>query len=48
VLLIEDHRIALDQRIALPRPRSRGQAAFAQCEERLLDRVLQPPSTPVP
>ena len=43
VLLIEDHRIALDQRIALPRPRSRGQAAFAQHEERLLDRVLQQP-----
>jgi len=44
VLLIEDHRIALDQRVSLPRPRSRGQAAFAQHEERLLDRVLQQPS----
>ncbi|HZT55063.1 MAG TPA: ATP-binding cassette domain-containing protein [Burkholderiaceae bacterium] len=45
VLLIEDHRIALDQRVALPRPRSRGQAAFAQHEERLLERVLQQPAT---
>jgi hypothetical protein len=25
----------------LPRPRSRGQAAFAQMEERILDRVLR-------
>jgi sulfonate transport system ATP-binding protein len=41
VLLIEDSHIALDQRVALPRPRSRGQAAFAQLEERILDRVLQ-------
>jgi sulfonate transport system ATP-binding protein len=41
VLLIEDHRIALDQRISLPRPRSRGQSSFARQEERLLDRVLQ-------
>jgi sulfonate transport system ATP-binding protein len=44
VLLIEDHRIALDQRVALARPRSRGQAAFAQHEERLLERVLRQPS----
>ena len=44
VLLIEDHRLALDQRVLLPRPRSRGQAAFAQHEERLLERVLQQPS----
>jgi sulfonate transport system ATP-binding protein len=49
VLLIEDHRIALDQRVAIPRPRSRGQAAFAQHEEHILDRVLQQPSTePLP
>jgi sulfonate transport system ATP-binding protein len=48
VLLIEDHRIALDQPVALPRPRSRGQAAFAQHEERLLDRVLQQPSIDSP
>lgn len=48
VLLIEDHGIALDQRIALPRPRSRGQAAVAQFEARLLDRVLQEPAADVP
>ena len=44
VLLIEDHCIALDQRVSLPRPRSRGQTGFARQEERLLDRVLQRPS----
>ncbi len=43
VVLIEDHRIALDERIALPRPRPRG-AAFAQHEEHILDRVLQQPA----
>ena len=41
VLLIENGRIALDQRVALPRPRSRGQAAFARHEECILERVLQ-------
>jgi sulfonate transport system ATP-binding protein len=53
VLLIEDRRIALDQRLALARPRSRGQAAFARHEERILERVLQQerqsdPAFPVP
>jgi sulfonate transport system ATP-binding protein len=43
VLLIEEHRIALDQRIALARPRSRGWAAFAAYEEQILDRVLNQP-----
>jgi sulfonate transport system ATP-binding protein len=42
VVLIEDHQIALDERIELPRPRARGNA-FAQYEERILDRVLQKP-----
>jgi sulfonate transport system ATP-binding protein len=42
VVLIEDHRIALDERVLLPRPRARGQA-FATYEERILDRVLQQP-----
>ena len=42
VVLIEDHRIALDERVALKRPRSRG-PAFAAYEERILDRVLQQP-----
>ena len=42
VVLIENHRIALDERVALPRPRARGQV-FAAYEERILDRVLQQP-----
>jgi len=42
VVQIEDHRIALDERVLLPRPRHRGQA-FAAYEERILDRVLQQP-----
>jgi len=41
VVLIEDGRITLDQRIDLPRPRSRGNAAFAQLEEQILARVLK-------
>src|SRR2546421_349708 len=43
VVLIEDHRIALDERVALGRPRSRGQAAFAALEDRVLQRVLGAP-----
>jgi len=43
VVLIEDGVIALDERIDLPRPRSRGDAAFAALEKRILDRVLQRP-----
>jgi len=39
VLLIEDGRLAFEQRIDLPRPRVR-QAGFAALEQRLLDRVL--------
>jgi len=41
VILIEDGAIALDERIDLARPRSRGDAAFAAIEKRILDRVLQ-------
>jgi sulfonate transport system ATP-binding protein len=48
VLLIEDHRVALDQPIALPRPRSRGDPGFAAVDERVLRRVLQPPGAAVP
>jgi sulfonate transport system ATP-binding protein len=44
VVLIEDGVIALDLRIDLPRPRHRGDPAFAALEERLLDRVLQRPA----
>jgi sulfonate transport system ATP-binding protein len=40
VLLIEDCRIALDERVPLQRPRSRGNAQFAAIEERILQRVL--------
>ena len=43
VLLIEDGHVALDQRIELERPRSRGQARFAQLEEAILARVLRHP-----
>lgn len=41
VILIEDGVIALDERIPLARPRSRGDAGFAAIEKRILDRVLQ-------
>jgi sulfonate transport system ATP-binding protein len=41
VILIEDGRIALDENIALARPRSQGDPAFAAIEKRILDRVLQ-------
>ncbi|MCW2783422.1 MAG: transporter related [Marmoricola sp.] len=43
VILIEDGRIALDENIALARPRSQGDPAFAAIEKRILDRVLQRP-----
>ena len=41
VLLIDDGRIAFDERVRLPRPRSRGDAALAAIEERVLQRVLR-------
>lgn len=47
VVLIEDGRIALDQRVPLERPRQRGSAAFAQLEDAVLRRVMQQPSPPV-
>lgn len=43
VLLIEDHVVALNEPVPLPRPRQRGHAAFARLEERVLKRVLQQP-----
>jgi sulfonate transport system ATP-binding protein len=43
VVLIEEQRIAFDERVALARPRSRGAAAFAAFEERVLRRVLRQP-----
>ena len=48
VILIEEGAIALDERIDLPRPRSRGDARFAALEKRILDRVLQHPYEPQP
>jgi len=46
VLLIEDGAVALDERVWLPRPRSRRDAAFARLEERVLTRVLCTPTAP--
>jgi sulfonate transport system ATP-binding protein len=44
VVLIEHQRIGLDEEVVLPRPRSRGNPAFAAIEERVLQRVLGEPS----
>jgi sulfonate transport system ATP-binding protein len=41
VLLVEDGRITLDLAVDLPRPRQRGDAAFAALEKRLLGQLLQ-------
>jgi sulfonate transport system ATP-binding protein len=41
VLLIEDGRVTLDERVALARPRAHGSAAFAEIEGRVLGRVLK-------
>ena len=46
VVLIEDHRIALDERVPLARPRARG-AAFDAIEDRVLQRVLARPGEEV-
>ncbi|WP_028216756.1 ATP-binding cassette domain-containing protein [Paraburkholderia oxyphila] len=40
ILLVEQGRIALDQRVPLERPRARADARFAALEERVLQRVL--------
>jgi sulfonate transport system ATP-binding protein len=45
VLLIEDQRLAFDEPVPLSRPRSRGDAAFAAFEDRVLQRVLQQPAS---
>lgn len=44
VVLIEHGRIALDVQVDLPRPRVRSSAAFASLEQRLQQRMLQPPA----
>ncbi|SMG25724.1 ATP-binding cassette domain-containing protein [Paraburkholderia susongensis] len=41
ILLIEEGRIALDQPVALERPRARASAGFAALEEHVLQRVLK-------
>jgi sulfonate transport system ATP-binding protein len=41
IVLIEDGRITLNESINFPRPRTRGAAAFAQLEERILRQVLR-------
>ena len=43
VILIEDGRIALDERIPLERPRQRSEPLFGRIEKKILDRVLQRP-----
>ena len=48
VLLIEQQQVALDEAVALARPRSRGNAAFATIEERVLQRVLSEPGAAHP
>jgi sulfonate transport system ATP-binding protein len=41
VILIEGGRVALDEVVNIPRPRTRGSARFAALEERILGRVLE-------
>jgi sulfonate transport system ATP-binding protein len=43
VILIEEGRIALDERVPLARPRSHADPAFGALEQRILQRVLQKP-----
>jgi sulfonate transport system ATP-binding protein len=43
VILIEDGRIALDERVRISRPRERSDPLFGQIEKKILDRVLQQP-----
>ena len=48
MILIENGRIALDERIPLPRPRQRSDPLFGVIEKRILDRVLQQPAEETP
>ncbi len=41
VILIDGGRVALEEVVHFPRPRTRGSARFAALEERILSRVLQ-------
>ncbi len=45
VILIEDGQIAMDIPVSLPRPRQRGNAAFAKTVETILQRVMQKEDT---
>jgi sulfonate transport system ATP-binding protein len=45
VLLVEDGRVTLDERVALARPRAHGSPAFAELEGRVLARVLNEPAS---
>ena len=44
VILIEGGRVAWDEVVNIPRPRTRGSARFAALEERILGRVMKPRS----
>jgi sulfonate transport system ATP-binding protein len=48
VLLVEDQRIAFDERVPLERPRSRSSGAWAAFEDRVLQRVLRQQDTETP
>jgi sulfonate transport system ATP-binding protein len=41
IVLIEEGRIAMDERVALARPRERGAAGFARLEAKVLQRVMR-------
>lgn len=41
ILLIQEGRLALDQTVALARPRARGSAHFGSLEQKVLDKVLE-------
>lgn len=40
IVLVEEGRITLDERVALSRPREHGEAGFAQLESRVLKRLM--------
>lgn len=48
VILIEDGRIALDERIPMARPRQRSDPLFGLLEKKILDCVLQRPADETP
>ena len=41
IVLIEEGRITLDERVSLPRPREHGEPEFARLESRVLKRLMQ-------